>query len=562
MSEKRERSKLSPFETELDKIQTDLQHGIQEADDISEKIAVYKETIQKYERLKGSFSSKSEDLDRINKTIQYLQRRIQIFENFARERKETLPTHPKEDLEITWMDDKHDVYLSNFISRHPHLAEEFSSEIQASMETDQSSTENLGTRIQLYGKLIGRTQKAIDRYRRLDRAISKLKRRRKTNTEKFRQLTEERRRLGNPKSLKRFRKKFAIMKVGLQTASKAYERFTGERAQIEQNILDRIASGEIEYAEQAPYILFVNKAKHEQYVLAYKYDKTQNKLTLKSFNLLSTGSATRYPRKDHTTLSNVYYIRHIFSPKAKGYNSAWGSKHVRRDQEAYKIFQLRFKDKGGKFIDYEYFMHLTPEESKFGTPQSHGCLRIPRMFNLDVNEIYLREFQKAAATNPQAYDPYIRGFQSTEYTRVYEPSFRIPIVVADLMNDKYETVFEEYKETDTSKMTATQKIAFHSEIRRKFLEVAAEAREAIRKMEETASRTKHDSLSKKYYEKHLKRSLAQAKDHERFILQLEKVKVKEGIIGSLMKLKSECGEIKDDNVRKMLTSNIDHYGKT
>lgn len=203
----------------------------------------------------------------------------------------------------------------------------------------------------------------------------------------------------------------------------AYKKFAGDKVKIEGSLLGRITRGEIRIPEDFPYVMFMNKNTEKQYGLLYKYDG--GKLQLKSCNLVSTGDQFRWNETenyDHSTPRTTFYVGTITglnSPSLDPENAnLYGKEAVKKDQKPYKMYRLYWKE-GGQYIYTPYLMHGTNEEPLLGETASHGCLRIPRLMNLQIMRVYDKWFKQHGTSD----------FLDMEDDKVHTPSVKMPIYV-------------------------------------------------------------------------------------------------------------------------------------
>jgi len=478
-----------------------------EANSANDKKTVYLKAADSYKKLRGESWVSVEQMAHIDRMCKYIDSRIVILDRLSKSR-EGLSESSADQPEITWMDDRLDIYMLNFCQRLPDVASKYSENPEDFWVYDSDPSKGLSKKIQLIGKL---KDLLISEKRTIESSLA-----RGTSVDRSQKPSPK----DKLKVVKKFLKQFAVMEPGLLSAKKAYDRFNVERADIEKDLLGRIktVNGEDEFhakvnekdilvSKSVPYLMFVNKAGNAQYAVFYKYDADQQKLNLKSFNLISSGSPTRYG-DNHTTASKVFYSEFILSPKRPEYGKDYGSEHVDSDDYAYKVFELSYpktdpSSSRTKMEGFQYFMHLTPEEEKLGTRQSHGCIRMPRLLNMDVFETYFRVIYenhlriKSADSRGLAKD-----FSNPKDSQFYmESNFKMPIVVADYLKDKYGVLVDEYsdfvKKAGRQELSASEQAISALDLKQRFLQVAAAADESIAKIQTG----KADSLSIDYYKK-------------------------------------------------------------
>lgn len=550
--------KESTFTEELDKIQERTELKLEKANTRSEKIAVYQDTIQQYQELFNKKQLKKEEKEAINSSISYFQKRIEIFHKSVKERREQIPLSQENNYEITWMDDKRDVYLSNFLVRHPQLSENFSDEIDKITKIENNNEEAMIQKINLYKKLLKTIEAAINQHEQLTEKIRKYQNA-SDKPKDFDSWVQERKTLGNYHSLKKFRTKFSTMIMGLNDAQRAFERFHEENDRIKKTLLAQLKTGEIKVSDDAPYVMYINKAPHEQYGVIYHYNAKEKKLTLKTYNLVSTGSATNY-KDDHTTISGVYYIAQVYNPKVITYiPEDYGTHLVDRDEYAYKNFEF-FKEVTDpttgktKLEIADYRLHLTKEENKIGTPQSHGCIRVHRIFNRSLAEIYLHQFKRDNVKQQT-----IAEYEDHGNLDIMRPYFQIPVAVHDFIGDKFSTARAYYNskvDQYNNSMNTAEKIAFIKELTKMYEEIIKSAEDELEKAQDK------DFLAKRYYKEKIQEAKTQiSKLEEKHLKRLDSDLTTEKAREKLIVIRKEVEQLPESKVKDMLLKNIDKYLK-
>ncbi|MDA1060806.1 MAG: L,D-transpeptidase family protein [bacterium] len=522
------------FSIKLDEIQDYLRQELPETDDKDNKILVYQRTILKYETLRQNANpTQKEQLDRI---IQHLQKRVAILQKFQTERKEELPQSPTQSPEITWSDDKYDIYLINLQRKLPDVAADFSAEIEASLNIGSSHAENLQIKIDLYSKLItGINRVLLSETKYVEKLTEKMGHL-KENSEEWKTVRKEKNvAYQRAKTAKRFMKQLAMAREGMQTSIEAYERFEKERPYIEKQLLEKIASGEIVVFKNAPYVLYVNKIESEQYIVVFKYDETKKSLALKEFNLVSTGSSKRYANKGKgKSPSMTAYLANTVNPR-KGsrvhkseFTQYYGSEQQEEDELQYKVFnEAYYNEDKGEWRFFAYFLHPTKEkeEKHFGSPASMGCTRAPRYLIRHVMDMYNRMLVREKTNNPdkaEEIDQFLARFNDPkdkgeqEVHRIMGNHFGIPIVLNDPVKDSMDTELERYEKSkeNLGKMESSEKIKLYEGYLRRFLEIHKLASQTVTDVEEKLANLKGTRVPV-WIKTDLKRALKLYKKYER-----------------------------------------------
>jgi|GEM_PF-3049973 len=422
----------SDYQQGLDMIYDFLEVSLYDADSVEQKIAVYKAAIRKYTQLEGKSGITDDQRRRISRSKEYLQAKIDALE--------AAPSDGRYD--YTWFDDNNDIDLLRFTEQFPGLVGAMMDDVKKMFMSSNNDKGSLDQRIQFYDDLIRQLQKRVfedcaERERSLEFSL-----RWESNPQAREKLVAQYRELQEyTAKLRHFLNRFGIYSDWMKTAQKAYDRYIVSRDQIETTIKKRIDAGEIRVPKDAPYVIFVNRDVDGQYAVVYKYDRKSKSLILKTYTLVSTGSATRWLEErgaDLSTPATIFHIGHVFSAKAAKpsgvvYGSSYGAQYVDRDQEPYKIYSLRQRMKDDSQREWVFYMHGTDEEHLLGSPQSHGCIRIPRIFNLAVMRIFLKHYyKKYAASGSPKDEQRIRDFEDIDFTGYGDAPLQIPVVVANV----------------------------------------------------------------------------------------------------------------------------------
>ena len=82
----------------------------------------------------------------------------------------------------------------------------------------------------------------------------------------------------------------------------------------------------------------------------------------------------------------------------------YGGNFVDKDHEPYQMFRLYTKKSGG----YEYtgyLIHPTWEEPLLGKTASHGCIRVPRLMDLQLIRIYDEWYKEQGVQDFKQFPP-------------------------------------------------------------------------------------------------------------------------------------------------------------
>jgi hypothetical protein len=316
-------------------------------------------------------------------------------------------------IDINWDDG----YLLEFAKQYPDVIRPFVDDIGKIAAMDRTSPDYALTKSQFFGRMLPVLDENI---RKIVERISELKGGLGTEADP-----------GARESLKeafflnqKFLKEIGDFKMNVFLYKAAYERFSYNRAEIERKLMAKIKSGEVVIPEELPYVTFVNKNPGEQYVLVYKYEKAQQKLSLKSCNLASTGDQLRWGKDDHTTPSRVYYVGSVVGLDHSSIREGaevYGREAMRIEQKPYQIFRL-FKSENGEYVRTSYLMHPTNEEPLLGETASHGCIRTSRLTNLQIQKIYEEYFRGQGVTDFSKFPP----------DQMRTPKAKMPVVIDDV----------------------------------------------------------------------------------------------------------------------------------
>jgi len=417
----------SSYRQGVEMIYNFLELTLQDADTVEQKIDVYKAALKKYSELEKKGGLKENQKSGIDRSKGLIGAKVEALSSLD----------GGKDSGSTWFDDSSDIDLLKFSEQFPELSLGIVGKIKA---LDSSS--GLDKKLKFYDELIKQLQKRLfedcaERERSFQfslqfesdhsRRIELVK-----EYEDFQRYKE---------GLRHFLNRFGVYRDWMVTAQKAYERYADDKEKIESDIKSKIKRGELRIPKDAPYVIFVNRAGDEQYAVIYKYDDSQDKLILKTYNLVSTGSATRWlpdDNSDHSTPATVFHIGHVFNAKAvdgnsEPYGNSFGSHYVDQDQEPYKIFELVRGMYGKSPLKWSYFLHGTPEENLLGSPQSHGCIRVSRIFNLALTDVFRRYYyERYAKTRNPKDEKKIVNFESLNYVEQNENPLAIPVIVDDI----------------------------------------------------------------------------------------------------------------------------------
>ncbi|MFA7685612.1 MAG: L,D-transpeptidase [Candidatus Gracilibacteria bacterium] len=319
------------------------------------------------------------------------------------------------DMDVNWDDE----YLLKFASYYPVVMKQHMEEVQKVACMDKSAPEYIVAKADLFGKILGTMQWRI-RAEHLNQGafVAALR--------SFSGTPEERQVISDQLIDSRYKVEyFEMFKSNLVLLKSAYEKFATDRVEVERYLLSGIEKGEIQIPESMPYVMFVNKSTEKQYSAVYKYDKRTKKLSFKTCNIVSTGDQVRWledePKGVHVTPTRVFYIgeaKGLDHSSLKGNAEIYGEGFVKRDQEPYQMFRLYIK-KGNSYEYTAYLVHPTWEEPLLGTTASHGCIRVPRLMDLQLIRIYDEWYKEQGVTDFKQFPP----------TKVKNPSAKMPVVV-------------------------------------------------------------------------------------------------------------------------------------
>lgn len=338
------------------------------------------------------------------------ERRGEVRQAASLDRKEVLLN-----MDVNWDDE----YVLEFAKDYPEVMRQHMEEMRKVAEMDKSSEEYVSAKAQLFDHIVGNLQWRI-------RAEHMNQQSFEYSLKTFRGNPSERKEI-SAKLLESRRKTvdFEKFKGNLILMKKAYERFSADIKVVGKRLLKEISTGEIQISEKIPYVMFVNKDSEKQYSVIYRYDFKTKKLSFKTCNIVSTGDNVRWmgeePRKKHTTPDRVFYIgetRGLKHSSLTDDSEVYGGGFVEKDGEPYQAFRLYFK-KDGEDMRTGYLIHPTWEEPLLGETASHGCIRVPRLMNLQLVRIY-DEFYKGSGVD---------DFKKFPPDKLRHPSVRMPVVV-------------------------------------------------------------------------------------------------------------------------------------
>jgi len=426
----------SDYALGVDRIYSFLDIALPEADTSAQKISVYESALRKYSIIEQKSGISEDQRRRIAQSKSYIEAKIRAL----------LSIDKSDRYDYTWFDDANDLDLLKFIERFPGLTDGMISDVRNMFMASGNDRGSLDLRVKFYSNLVERLRVIIvEDCARMEDSLSlslQFESDEKSRESLIRQYVE----LQEYKTgLRHFMNVFGYYRDWMLTAQEAYDRYIPDRDTIEKTIQRRISSGEIRVPKDAPYIVFVNRDVDGQYAVVYKYDRTNKSLILKTYNLVSTGSATRWLDErgaDLSTPAMVFHIGHVFSAKAlkkRGvpYGASYGSHYVDQDKEPYKIFGLIYKMGTDQEREWIYYMHGTDEENLLGSTQSHGCIRVPRIFNLAMMKVFLRHYyQRYERSRSPKDEQQIRDFENIDFTGYGDSPLRIPVVVANVRSGK------------------------------------------------------------------------------------------------------------------------------
>ena len=338
------------------------------------------------------------------------QREGEAYRAFQAERKEALCN-----MDVNWDDE----YVLKFAADYQVVMKQHMEEIRKVACMDKSNVAYIDAKAVLFGNIIGNLQWRIRAEHLNQQALE-------GSLRTFRGTAVERRKISEQLIESRYKAEdFETFKGNLVLMKSAYEKFSADRVEVERYLLGGIERVEIQVPDEMPYVMFVNKSENKQYSVVYKYDKKLKKLSFKTCNIVSTGDQVRWleeePEGGHVTPTRVFYIGEVKGLKhssLEGKADVYGGEFVDKDQEPYQMFRLYIK-KGGSYEYTGYLVHPTWEEPLLGQTASHGCVRVPRLMDLQLVRIYDEFYKEQGVTDFKKFPP----------DKVRTPSAKMPVVV-------------------------------------------------------------------------------------------------------------------------------------
>lgn len=319
------------------------------------------------------------------------------------------------DMDVNWDDE----YVVKFAQAYPVVMKQHMADVQKVACMGKTTLEYVAAKADLFGKIIGTMQWRIRAEHLNQQSIE-------ASLRVFQGAAAERKVISAQLIESRYKiDDYETFKGNLILMKSAYEKFSSDRVEVERALLSSIEKGEVQIPESMPYVMFVNKSVDKQYSVVYKYDKRAKKLSFKTCNIVSTGDKVRWlkdePGGGHVTPTRVFYVGEVKGLKhssLEGRSEVYGGEFVDKDHEPYQMFRLYFKN-GDSYEYTGYLIHPTWEEPLLGKTASHGCIRVPRMMDLQLIRIYDEWYKSQGVTDLTKFPP----------NQVKTPSAKMPVVV-------------------------------------------------------------------------------------------------------------------------------------
>ena len=298
-----------------------------------------------------------------------------------------------------------DRYVAEFARNYPVIMETFREELDKVSKSDKSSPEYVSTKARLYARIVTSIILRVRAEYQFQQEINGVLPMTYDNAERAklgRQIEESQARAAA----------YEVFKGNMVLYAEAYNRFEHDRVDVERRLMADIDSGKVKISDDVPYVMFVNREVNKQYAVIYKYEKANRKLVFKTCNVVSTGDAVRWESTepyDHSTPEKVFYIGAVRGVKHSSAGEVYGSNFADKDKKPYQVFRLyvRGKNKSDEVVykRTSYLVHPTNEEPLLGETASHGCIRIPRIMNLQLVDVYNEWFKRNGTYDFAEYPP-------------------------------------------------------------------------------------------------------------------------------------------------------------
>ncbi len=408
----------------IDNLRSDMLMTLMDVETPAHKVAAYKDVRFRYSKYKSENDLGADEVKGFDSAVEYLNMRIEAIKEAG-----------AVNSELEWLDYQHDAYMLHIIEYCPEILDGLEFQIKQAMKVEAGPKFSLQKKAVLYETIVRIIEARIANAKKVLQGRNSLALRLESNPQVRQQKLKtiakaEEDMLWFEKFLGKFR--FYAAEIG--DAYDAYERFEDDRVEVENGLLKKIKSRNVKVPKNFPYVMFVNKGVDKQYAVLYEYDRVNESLDLKTCNLVSTGDKEKYRHEtgqDQTTPSKTFYIDGVYGmwhpvldkvmekPNIDPYNlgEAMGGLHVNIDGKPYKAFPLNARGiRWGA-----YWAHPTFEEGELGQTASHGCIRMPRLLNLTLVELYMMYMRPEQR----------KGFMK-DHKGAYRPGYKMPVVVEDI----------------------------------------------------------------------------------------------------------------------------------